>query len=186
MTAERLFCSTFKIPFIDHCMLMSEWGVHWQAFGVTVSLFLAIIGGWKFLHDISQIRKHQDDQEALRRTEFFLAQHRRLFDDEDLFSVLKNLDGDYPSLASEEFWDKNRKFLTFIEEIELLIRSGKLQSDTACYMFGYYAHCARDGKNFNAGINTAREHWAIFQDFCERHEKFRLTYPQGPGKTLML
>lgn len=186
MAAESIFCSGVKIPLIEQCMLMAEWSAHWQAFGVTVALVLAIAGGGKFLYDLHQIRKRQLNEEALRRTEFFLAQHRRLFDDPDLSLVLSNLDGDYEPLKREPFWDKNRKFLTFIEEIELLIRSGKMEPDAACYMFGHYALCARDGANFNAGIDTSRAHWALFQDFCVRHEGFKARYPDGPGESLKL
>ncbi len=186
MANESIFCSFVKIPGIEQCMLMSEWAAHWQSFGVVVALSLAVGGGFKVLHEISQIKKRKNSEDELRRIEFFLAQHRRLFDNVELFSVLGHLDGDHVDLSKTDFWDKNRKFLTFIEEIELLVRSGKIGSDVACNMFGYYAICARDGKNFNVGIKASREHWALFNDFCDRHEKFKERNPNGANGDMKL
>ena len=184
MVTENFFCSYVKIPLIERCMLMSEWAAHWQGFGVAIGLILAIGGLWKFLIEFRRYKKQKENEESLRRTEFFLSQHRRLFDDPDLSWVMSNIDGDYPALREEKNWDKNRKFLTFIEEIEFLIRASKIREDSACYMFGYYAICARGGDNFKYGIDMSRTHWRVFYDFCDRYEKFKIDNPDGPEKKI--
>ncbi|WP_157838777.1 hypothetical protein [Achromobacter sp. DH1f] len=161
-------------------MLMSEWAAHWQGFGVAVGLLLAFGGAWKFWLELRRHKKQKEQEEALKRTEFFLSQHRRLFDDSDLSWVLSHIDGDYSAFRDEKNWDKNRKFLTFIEEIEFLVRAEKIKSDAACYMFGHYADCARRGENFKFGIDMSRCHWAVFYEFCDRYDAYRTKYPNGP------
>ena len=72
-----------------------------------------------------------DTSAKLKRTEFFLDQHRRLFDDAALYSVLCLIDADKAELAKEEMWHAKRKFLTFIEEIALLVCSEQINRDVA-------------------------------------------------------
>ncbi|MBY8609597.1 hypothetical protein K7N18_32775 [Burkholderia arboris] len=167
-------------------MLMSEWSAHWQGFGVGVALALAIGGFCKFWNEYGRIKRQKIQEESLKRTEFFLSQHRRLFDDVELSWVLSKLDGDYDELKLEENWDKNRKFLTFVEEIEFLVRVNKIKADAACYMFGYYAVCARDGENFKFGIDMTRMHWGVFFDFCDRYEEYKKNNKDGPPKNMEL
>ncbi|WP_141217668.1 hypothetical protein [Bordetella genomosp. 4] len=186
MAVETVFCSYVKVPFIEQCMLMSEWAAHWQGFGVAVGLALALGGAWKFLLELRRHKRQKEHEESLKRTEFFLSQHRRLFDDPDLSWVLSNLDGDYPVLKEEKNWDRNRKFLTFIEEIEFLIRAQKIKSDAACYMFGHYADCARRGENFRFGIDMSRSHWGVFYDFCERFDAYKEKWSSGPPTDMNL
>ena len=180
MEQERLFCSLFKIPYIERCMQMSEWAVFWQAVGVILLLGGAAFGGIKFFGELKRLRQQRENEASLKRTEFFLAQHRRLFDDEDLAAVLKHLDGDDAILAENCFWDRKRKFLTFIEEIEFLVVSEKLNSETAYYMFGHYALCAKDGTNFNVGIDLSQIHWKVFYNFCGKSETYQSKNPGGP------
>lgn len=183
---ERLFCTKIEIPLIEQCMLMSEWAAHWQAVGVVLTVAIGLGGGIKLLFELQRIRKQREHDIALKRTEFFLAQHRRLFDDPDLGEILSYLDGDTEDLKEEETWEKCRKFLIFIEEIELLIRSNMLNPEAAYYMFGYYAKCARDGKNFNTGINASDIHWKLFQDFCKKSDDYFKKNKNGPDQTLHL
>jgi hypothetical protein len=159
---------------------MSEWLVFWQIFGIICAAAVGIIGAWKVFHELERIREQRRKEQSdtataakLKRTEFFLSQHRRLFDDSKLYSVLCYLDSDDWHLAEKEMWDSNRKFLTFIEEIALLVRAGQIDADVAQYMFGYYACCAREGINFNVGINSREAYWRLFNEFCDQHEKFQ-------------
>jgi len=186
MEEERLFCSAFKIPFIAECMQMTEWAVIWQALAVILAVLGAGFGGVKFFKELKLLREQREEEASLKRTEFFLAQHRRLFDDQELASVLKHLDGDDDILAEEDFWERKRKFLTFIEEIQFLIASKKLNPDSCYYMFGYYALCAKDGKNFNAGIDGSLTHWRVFHIFCDKSATYRASNPDGPGELLQL
>jgi len=186
MTDERLFCSGFKIPYLDRCLQFSEWAVVWQAAGIVLGLIGAAFAALKFFNELKNLRKQRDAEASLKRAEFFVSQHWRLFDNVDLASVLSHLDDDNEILSQREFWDKNRKFLTFIEEIELLISSDKLDAEASYYMFGYYAICARDGTNFNIGINSSSEYWRLFHNFCNKAEKYLQENSNGPKKSLKL
>ncbi|PJJ20742.1 hypothetical protein CLU90_4003 [Janthinobacterium sp. 67] len=183
--AAQLYC----VPFSGSCRTMAEWAVYWQALGVVAAVLFGVFGLYKIYHELKRLNeqrsKDQHDKETsakLKRTEFFLNQHRRLFDDEILYSVLCLLDADKTELAKEEMWDAKRKFLAFIEEIALLVCSEQINKDVAMNMFGYYARCARYGKNFVNGINPAREHWSLFYWFTDEADKFAQQYPDGPPK----
>jgi hypothetical protein len=181
--AAQFYC----VPSTDYCRTMAEWAVYWQALGVVAAVLFGVIGLYKIYHELKRLneqrKKDHHDKETsakLKRTEFFLDQHRRLFDDETLYSVLCLVDADKAELAKEEMWDAKRKFLTFIEEIALLVCSEQINKNVALNMFGYYARCARYGKNFVTGINPAREHWSLFYWFTDEADKFSQRHPDGP------
>jgi hypothetical protein len=174
-------------------MSMAEWGTFWTASGVVVAIMAGVAGGAKLLWELHRIGRQRereleqaDEEASLKRTEFFLAQHRRLFDDKDLYEVLCYLDGDDEWLLNLEMWDKKRKFLTFIEEIALLVNSNKIQKNVAYYMFGHYARCAKIGANFNVGIDATDSHWWVFQGFCKDSEKFERDTQEAGRETLTL
>lgn len=181
------------IPYTNICHLMSEWGIYWQATSVIITIFFGIFGLYKIHRELirfnEQRQKEIEEKETyarLKRTEFFLAQHRRLFDNLELYSVLTLIDSDHKDLRKKDFWDKKRKFLTFIEEIALLVKSKQIDEKVALYMFGYYAVCAKHGANFLHGINVSRAYWALFYDFSEKAEQFMNDNPAGPPDDLSL
>ena len=175
----------FCIPSTGLCRTMAEWGIFWQALGVIAALVFGLFGLYKIFFELRRLNEQREkdrhDKETsatLKRTEFFLNQHRRLFDDPTLNSVLELLDDDNVVLAKREMWDAKRKFLTFIEEIALLVRTDQIKKDVALYMFGYYARCAL-GHNFMTGINATPEHWRLFYWFAREAEKFSEQHPGG-------
>jgi hypothetical protein len=183
MNSASLFC----IPATNYCNLMSEWAVYWQAVAAVATIVFGTVGLIKILQELRRLNeqraKELEDKETsarLKRTEFFLSQHRRLFDNSELYEVLCLIDSDSVLLANEAMWDKKRKFLTFFEEIALLIDSDQIRSDVAHYMFGYYARCAREGKNFGIGIDLSPEHWGLFYKFAEDSDTFSKQYANGP------
>lgn len=183
----EVYCA--YVPFygaLQYCMTMAEWSSLWQAVGSAGTLLGVLYGVWKGASELKRIREQKEDEAALERTEFFLRQHRRLFDDPDLCDVLNHLDGDDWQLASFPMWEKNRKFLAFIEEIALLVNSKKLDRQVAYYMFGHYAICARDGPNFNVGIDTSEMHWKLFHEFVAGARQYRVDNPEGPRKSLTM
>ena len=127
---------------------------------------------WKIIVELRRLTEDRQISASLKRTEFFLNQHRRLFDDPILYEVLCLLDTDDESLKDEIMWDKKRKLLTFFEEIALLVRSGQIHEEVAFYMFGYYAGRARKGQNFCVGIDLAPEHWGLFYWFVEESTNY--------------
>lgn len=160
------FCSIVKIPKIEQCMTMAEWAATWQGIGIALTLMVGIFSLCRFFYE-------RNNSQKLERVKFFLDQHRRLFDDEDLKNVLQHIDGDSALLAGEEFWERNRKFLVFIEEIQLLIQAKMLDSDACQYMFGYYAAQANRGENFRRGINFDDGNWDLFVAFAENYDKYK-------------
>lgn len=158
---------------------MQEWAVYWHAIGVISGILFGSFGLYKIFQELRRLNEQRDkdinDKETearLKRTEFFLSQHRRLFDDKDLYEVLCLIDADNPRLAEENMWDKKRKLLVFFEEIALLVRSNQIDQNVAFYMFGYYSLCARHGSNFIHGIDPSREHWFLFYEFSDDAQFF--------------
>jgi hypothetical protein len=172
---------------------MSDWGVFWQAIGTISAIIFGSVGLYKIWQEIKNINdqnknnnERQEKDSKLRRTEFFINQHRRLFDDEKLFKILSLVDSDSPELAVESIWDDKRKFLTFLEEISLLVYSGQIDKDVAFYMFGYYSMCVVKGINFAVGIHPSEEHWGLLYRFARDSEKFLLDNKNGPPLDISL
>lgn len=183
----------YCIPLTNICRTMAEWGVFWQAFTAIAAFLFGYAGYRKIKVELVRINEQRtkeaadrEDAERLRRTQFFLDQHRRLFDDKELSEVLCFLDGDDSALASPGMADKKRKLLTFLEEIALLVQSDQIKEDVAFYMFGYYARCAVEGKNFSEHIDMSPAHWGLLFSFVERYYLFEIRNLSGPTKQLML
>jgi hypothetical protein len=189
MTSPDKYCFIYT----HICLSMQEWGVCWQALGVFATVLFGVFGLIKIIQELRRFNEQREkeihDKETsarLKRTEFFLSLHRRLFDDKDLYGVLKLIDSDDSSLRNEDIWDSKRKLLVFFEEIALLIRSNQIDKDVALYMFGYYSLCAKHGENFMWGINAQREYWALFFEFTDDAECFSVTHKNGPPTTMAL
>jgi len=183
MSAIRLFCAAGT----NVCNQMSEWAVYWQAIGSIATVIFGCVGLWKIYQELRRLneqrRKELEDKETsaqLKRTEFFLNQHRRLFDNPELFEVLCLIDADDEALAEKAMWDKKRKFLTFLEEIALLVESRQIKEHVAYYMFGYYARCAVTGINFQTGIDLSTEYWGLLFRFVEAAEAYSVEYQGAP------
>ncbi|WP_083300943.1 hypothetical protein [Jeongeupia sp. USM3] len=189
MSLPEQYCT----PVLRVCRTMQEWAVYWQAVGVVAAIVFGSFGLYKIYHELRRLNEQREkdasDKETaarLKRTEFFLSQHRRLFDDKDLFEVLCLIDGDNARLANKKMWDKKRKLLVFFEEIALLVRSNQIEKNVAFYMFGYYSLCARYGSNFSRGINPSREHWALFYEFSDGAQIFLNENVDGPSDDMFL
>ncbi|MBC3864233.1 hypothetical protein H8K32_19190 [Undibacterium jejuense] len=172
---------------------MAEWAVYWQSAGVIATTIFGIVGLLKIYQELKRLNEQREkdisDKETaakLKRTEFFLAQHRRLFDDKDLYSVLCLIDADSPKLAEEEMWDQKRKLLAFLEEIALLVSSNQINKDVALYMFGYYAICAQEGKNFRVGIDLSRKYWELLYRFVDDAKIYLKNNENGPPANMTL
>jgi hypothetical protein len=165
---------------LNFCHSKTEWKFYFDCVLAVVGCIVGPIGVCKIYFELKRITEQRKNENAardaaakLKRIEFFFAQHRRLFDDAVLCQITALLDGDDPKLAEVEYWDKKRKFLTFIEEIALLVNSKQISENVAFYMFGYYAICAFDGENFKVGISMVKADWQLFFDFVEKAKIFR-------------
>lgn len=188
MNEIRLFCAAGT----DVCNQMSEWAVYWQAVGSIATVVFGIVGLWKIYQELRRLneqrRKELEDKDTsaqLKRTEFFLNQHRRLFDNPELFEVLCLVDEDNDALAEKSMWDKKRKFLTFFEEIALLVEAKQIKEHVAYYMFGYYARCAVEGRNFQEGIDLSQEYWGLLYRFVQAAKKYSEEYQDAPPSLVL-
>lgn len=174
------YCPT--LLFKDICYRAEYWTFFWAAVQSLLVGITAIIGIPKIYIEIKSLKQAREAENQQKRTEFFLDQHRRLFDDTNLYAILKLIDGDDEELAATDNWDDKRKYLTFIEEIELLIRANKIAAPVAYYMFGYYAIKARDGKNFCEGIDLSETYWGLFFSFCKNAETYLSIIESDPAQ----
>ena len=174
-------------------MPMSDWkdlvAAVATAFGVP-GLLLAAYKGWREFQRSNQQREEelqrQRKSDQLQRAEFTLTQLRRLFEDPDLLDMLPLLDVDDHKLADFAMLNAKRKFMTFCEEVALLINSELLSAETAYYMFGYYAVRAHKGCNFRSDLAYSPEHWALFMKFADDADRFLSSAKGGAVGTLRL
>ncbi|UTY60690.1 hypothetical protein HPQ68_09430 [Massilia sp. erpn] len=172
---------------------MAEWGVYWQSLGTAFTLIAGIIGLYKVYRELQRLTDQKANEleskntaMKLKRTEFFLNQHRRLFDNSELYSVLCLIDDDSNKLTEPGMADKKRKFLTFLEEIALLVKSDQIDPEVAYYMFGYYSICVLSGQNFAHGIDTSRKYWGLLYEFTKSSKVYLDENPDGPPKNMSL
>lgn len=189
MSDPSLWCAAFT----TNCKLMSEWAVYWQAIGTVITAVVGIVGLYKIYHELKRLNEQREkdltDREIslkLKRTEFFLNQHRRLFDNSELYEILCLIDNDNEKLANPDMSDKKRKFLTFLEEIALLVTSEQVNESVAYYMFGYYVQCVVQGKNFQKGIDFTPEHWGLLFDFEANAKIYSEKNFNGPSQKMSL
>ena len=172
---------------------MSDWkelvAIAATAFGVP-GLLLAAYKGWRELQRSNEQRgeelQRQKKADQLQRAEFTLTQLRRLFEDQDLLEMLPLLDIDDSKLADFAMLNVKRKFMTFCEEVALLINSDLLAAETAYYMFGYYAVRAHKGSNFRSNLAYTTEHWALFMKFAADAERYLSSAKGGAVEALHL
>lgn len=159
----------YCIFYSSTCLPVSDWSDVVVAVAAAIAIPGALVTAYRTLQEMQRGHEQKDREHQLKRTEFTLAQHRRLFDDPELSSILRLIDGDGKELAGQDMWDAKRKFLTFFEEIALLVNSGDIDKRVAFYMFGYYARIALEGKNFKVGIDPDRRYWGLLYSFVEEY-----------------
>lgn len=159
----------------NYCATLSEWKDWFGIIGTIAATLIGAIGLVKLFYEISRMHSQKEREakeieraERLKRTEFFLGQHRRLFDTPDLFEILCLIDSPHAEkLREQEMWDKKRKFLTFFEEMALLVNNDLLDPHVADYMFAYYAKTAWSNEHFREGIDPSPEHWGLLFAYIE-------------------
>lgn len=189
MNNPEIYCAILT----NNCKLMAEWGVYWQAIGTIVALIVGIVGLYKIYHELRRLNEQREkdisdkeQSQKLKRTEFFLNQHRRLFDNPELFEILCLIDNDDPKLAQQDMADKKRKFLTFIEEIALLVKSNQINKDVALYMFGHYTLCVTHGNHFKKDIDFNPNNFGLLMKFAEDAAIYLQSNPSGPSENTSL
>lgn len=168
MSSSVQYC----LIYTNLCFTVTEWKDLTLALAAVIAVPSAIFTAYKTYQELSRRGDEIKKEQELKSIEFTLEQHRRLFDDTELYSVLCLIDNDDPKLAEQNFWDSKRKLLVFFEEIQLLINSRQINKNVAHYLFGYYAISARKGKNFCEGIDLQESYFGLFFIFKRESEKF--------------
>ncbi len=167
-----MYCSKF-------CFSISEWKD-------IILAGAAVVAAYKAYIELSKYSTEKRKEQELKSIEFTLEQHRRLFDDKDLYSVLCLIDNDDIKLEAQEMWDAKRKLLVFFEEIQLLTNSNQINKNVSHYLFGYYAIAAGNGANFRNGIDLKEEFFGLFFIFKKESEKFFADCKKDPNLILDL
>lgn len=168
-----LYCS-------DLCFTISEWKDIVLAGAATVTASAAIVTAYKAYRELKKYHEEKRKEQELKSIEFTLEQHRRLFEDKNLYSVICLIDNDDKKLASTDMWDAKRTLIVFFEEIQLLINSYQINENVAYYLFGYYAIKARHGKNYCEGIDLQEKYFGLFFTFTNSSQKFLANAEQDP------
>ena len=105
-------------------------------------------------------------QGAQKRAELFTATHKRFKENQALDNITELLEVSNPAIANVPFRERIA-YLTFFEEVALLIKSRLIRKEVAHYMLGYYAIRCWENDNFWKGINRQGEYWALFRSFTE-------------------
>lgn len=185
MTEPDKYCAFFiKFPYFERCQTIEDWGYIWQIWGIVFGLIVGVFTVYQIVCNLKQIKESSLENSKINSANFFLQQHRRLFEDEDLKNVIKYIDSDDSRLAEYSMWDKKRKLLTFFEEIEILTRSGLISRDLSSYIFGYYAISCHKGKNFRNGIIINDENFGVFLDFVHECKFFIESIPKNPEEKI--
>lgn len=162
------------------CFTLSEWKDIALALCAIIGAGGVLVTAVKTFKELEKLNNEKKKEQELKSIEFTLEQHRRLFDDKELYSVLCLIDSDDAKLALEEMWDSKRKLIVFFEEIQLLINSEKINKNIAYYLFGYYAVEARKGVNFCTGIHLVEKYFGLFFIFARESDKYLRECEKNP------
>ncbi len=133
----------------------------------------AIVASLAFaLAVVTAVRAYSEcvHQNALKRFEKF-QEMRKLFVQSNAIQNICGLleDGD-AQLRTIDYKDKE-EFLRLYEQVALMHNSKLLTDEVAHYMFGYYAICCYESRDFWHGINRDGYYWSLFIDFAKRMKR---------------
>jgi len=120
-------------------------------------------------------------QGTQKRCDLFLAIHARFKDNAKFDEICCLLEEGDPHLADVSYADKNA-FLSFFEEVALIVNSRLLKREVAHYMFGYYAIRCWESDDFWTGVNRQGLYWSLFRSFVEQMKAFDRTAPFDSSK----
>jgi hypothetical protein len=108
---------------------------------------------------------------VLRRVEHFAKLRDEFLKDESLARItelLERNDARLSEVSTREKW----RYLSFFEQVALLVRARLIREELAGYMFGYYALlCDRSESFWSVSFPKNRAYWPLFFDFVEHMRK---------------
>jgi len=106
----------------------------------------------------------------------------RAFEENEKFRELAQLlESDDPKIADVPMHTR-MQFVSFHEEVALLLNSKLINEEVAHYMFGYYAIKCHESKHFWAGEEKSHPYWVLFADFVARMKGLEAKGAIGPRK----
>lgn len=107
---------------------------------------------------------------VLKRIEYFAKMKEQFLKDTAFVEITERLEAELlkpedSRLGEIESRDKWR-YLSFFEEVALLLRARLIRKELACYMFGYYALlCDRSHSFWCDSFPKNEAYWSLFFDF---------------------
>lgn len=117
---------------------------------------------------------------VLRRIEYFTNLKDRFLKDAAFATLTELLETDDPKLRTIPARDKWR-YLSFFEEVAVLLRARLIRDELACYMFGYYALLCDRSRSFWCDSFPKNEfYWLLFFDFVKRMQAVERSKKANP------
>jgi len=138
-------------------MGLEESKVLLQAVATVIALFTVIRGVLEYARSNAQ-----------KRAELFFALRKRFDESAGMRRIRAALDAADDKLLKSIAKSDKIDFLTFYEDVALLMNSKLMREPNAHYMFGFYAIEADGSAAFWTSLNRDLAYWSVFRDFAER------------------
>ena len=133
--------------------------------GIIISLITLLLGIFEY--------KRQGSQ---KRAEYFNMMKNKLIENDALQNICTLLDTDDEKLKDINFSNK-KIFLSFFEEIAMMMNSKIISKEIVLYMFGYYAiKCWKSKYFWMNNIEKNGFYWLLFNEFASSMDIMREKY----------
>jgi len=136
-----------------------------------ISTVLAIISGsFALIKGVLEYSR----QAAQKRAEHLIRLRRDFYEQKGFDEIREMLAQDDPALAKVDV-QKRLHFLSFIDELALLVKSGLVSKEIAYYMFGFFVIKSVENKAMWAGIIKPErgDDWEIFNQLYNQMSAIR-------------
>ena len=130
------------------------------------TIIVAPIAAITLIFALFEYRKQGKDKKA----EFFIIMRQRLKENPAFENIRTLLDSGDKALEGVPLTDR-MNYLSYFEEVAILLNTKMISDDIAHYMFGYYAIRCSESKHFWKGINKESHYWSLFNKFAGNMKK---------------
>lgn len=147
------------------------------AFGGLVGVVTLILALMEYARNNSQ-----------KRVEFYFELEKRLLQDptfKQIRDLLHHRGGGAQGKISDIPWLDRNDYAGFFENIAVLVKSGCLSKEVACYMFSQDAIRCWDSNEFWQGFLKDEPYWWVLRDFVAEMRTLRANLQGCPNKLKM-
>jgi len=138
----------------------------------TLKDIAALIGGLVLLFTFIKGTIEYIRQGTLKRVELFLSLEKAFRENTD-FQEIRNMIAQNDPKVAELTKKRRRDYAAFFEIIALLINSGLIKKEIACYMFSSNAYLCWNNKYFWEGFEKNDLNWGMLRIFVEEMTSVR-------------